>query len=557
MSLLDSTSAISSGLLAKKFSSLKTRHDVADLLNITDKGLRHLLYVLPKDVLYRTFEIKKKTGGMREITAPHPRIKGVQQRLLRILFDVYQPKDVTQGFVINRSICTNAKIHIRSKFILNIDLENFFPSINFGRVRGLFLAEPYKSTNDVATVLAQICCYKNQLPQGSPVSPIISNMICARLDSHLHKLARKHHCYYSRYADDITISTNKSVFPSEIAKLVDSNGKLVCKLGNSLLNTIKNNGFKVNEAKTRLQKYNERQVVTGLVSNKRVNVPREFVRDIRAMLHNWEKDGIGSCQRMFEARYLIENSSRPRQKLFKEMVRGKIDFVGTVRGKDDSIYLKLLQKLADLDRSLLSKRTLHKLKELNNRNDLILDNLWIVETTSADEKGYKQGTGFYLDEIGLITCDHVLLDGDSCLVEVYRRDDTERQHAGIIKRSKNLDLAILSLRENPEYVFEISHDEPQIGEKIWLAGFPHFAPNNSGIIQSGEITGVTTDIYRNPRFAINAHIIEGNSGGPIFNSEWKVIGIAVKGLRGQYDLENAPFFEFIPISQLTNLYQAL
>lgn len=539
--------------LVEQFNLLKTRNDVANLLNISDKGLRHLLYVLPNDSLYRIFEIKKKTGGLRKITAPHPRLKAVQQRLLRILFDLYSPRDSTHGFVINRSICTNAKTHIRSKFVLNIDLEDFFPSINFGRVRGLFLAAPYRCPHEVATVLAQICCYKNQLPQGSPVSPIISNMICARLDSHLHKLARKYHCYYSRYADDITFSTNKAVFPSEIAKLVDSDGKTVCKLGNSLLNTIYHNGFKVNQAKTRMQKYDERQVVTGLITNKKINVSREFIRDIRAMLHNWEKDGIAKCQLLFEARYLVANSLYPKQKLFKEMVRGKIDFVGTVRGKDDPIYLKLLQKLADLDRSILSSRTLHRLKEINNRNDFVLDNLWIIETTSADEKGYKQGTAFYLDRIGLVTCEHVLLDGDTCLVEIYHRDNSERQFAGIVKKDRNLDLAILSLKQCPEYMPEISHDEPQIGERIWLAGFPNFGPKSSGIIQSGEIIGRKTDVYGNLRFAINAHIMEGNSGGPIFNSEWKVIGIAVKGIRGQYDLENASFFEFIPISQLTNL----
>src|SRR5699024_2066569 len=137
-------------------------------------------------------------------------------------------------------------IHVRSRFILNIDLKDFFPSINFGRVRGVFLAKPYNCTKEVATVLAQICCYNNQLPQGSPASPIVSNMICARLDSHLYKLAKKNHCYYSRYADDITISTNKRDFPKEIARLVRTEKKNICNLGNSLLNTINNNGFEIN-----------------------------------------------------------------------------------------------------------------------------------------------------------------------------------------------------------------------------------------------------------------------------------------------------------------------
>jgi RNA-directed DNA polymerase len=165
--------------LRDAFKTLKTREDVANLLDVSDKGLRHLLYDAAfRTSLYYTFEIPKKSGGIRKITSPIARLKTLQRRLLKVLTAVYTPKNSAHGFVKARSICTNAKIHVRRRHILNIDLEDFFPSINFGRVRGIFLAEPYNCTRDVATVLAQICCYKNELPQGAPTSPIVSNMIC-------------------------------------------------------------------------------------------------------------------------------------------------------------------------------------------------------------------------------------------------------------------------------------------------------------------------------------------------------------------------------------------
>lgn len=540
--------------LRDTFKTLKTREDVANLLDVSDKGLRHLLYGAAfRASLYYTFEIPKKSGGIRKITSPIARLKTLQRRLLKILTAVYTPKNSAHGFVKARSICTNAKIHVRRRHILNIDLEDFFPSINFGRVRGIFLAEPYNCTRDIATVLAQICCYKNELPQGAPTSPIVSNMICVRLDSHLIRLAATHHCSYSRYADDITISSNKRIFPVEIAETINFNGKVKCKLGKSVLKTIKNNGFQINADKVRLQRNNERQVVTGLVANKKVNVPREFVRDVRAMLRNWKTKGIAACQKDFETRYLVSTSPHSKTKLFKEMVRGKIDFIGTVRGKDDALYLKLLQQLADSDKSLLSNKTLNKLKQLNDRYSHVLDSLWVIDATTADDSNCQQGTGFYLKDYGVITCTHVLMQDETCLVEVYRRDATERQFAKIEVMDTELDLAVLTLKETPEVIFEISQKEIKQGEQIWLAGFPHFGPGHTGVVEPGYVIGTKEDVNHNPRILISASIVSGNSGGPVFDEDWNIIGVAAKGIESQNQLEEKNFYEVIPIKSLINI----
>ena len=113
---------------------------------------------------------------------------------------------------------TNAYIHKRRRYVLNLDLEDFFPSFNFGRVRGFFIKDKHFALHErVETIIAQIACHDNELPQGSPCSPVISNLIAHLLDVRLARLAKAHKCTYSRYADDITFSTNRKEFPSDLA----------------------------------------------------------------------------------------------------------------------------------------------------------------------------------------------------------------------------------------------------------------------------------------------------------------------------------------------------
>src|SRR5690606_12917628 len=147
----------------------------------------------------------------------------------------------------------------------------------------------YRLNDEVATILAQICCHNGILPQGAPTSPIISNMICVRLDAKLQQLAKEHQCTYSRYADDITFSTNRSSFPSALAYLSDI-GQI--EIGNELSIIIEENGFQINPKKTRLQSKHQRQEVTGLTVNRYPNVQRRYIKQIRGILHAWKKYGL-------------------------------------------------------------------------------------------------------------------------------------------------------------------------------------------------------------------------------------------------------------------------
>ena len=333
--------------LRDEFFKLQNRDDIAKMLGITTKQLNFHLYVLPSTKRYKVFIVPKKSEEPRQISAPASPIKIIQRKLVQVLEAVYQPKLATYGFVKGRDIIKNARLHKKRRYVFNVDLENFFPTIHFGRVRGMFMKNPYNLSDEVSTILAQICCHNSILPQGAPTSPIISNMICARLDAKLKQLAKEHFCTYSRYADDITFSTSRSKFPSALARLSDIRQ---VEVGGELSSLIEENGFKVNSKKVRLQLEQQRQEVTGLIVNKYPNVPRRFLKQVRAILFAWDKYTVESTsQNYFENhakhKYLDPKVHRPP---FQKIVLGKIQFIGMVKGRHNPIYLRLLREFCRL-----------------------------------------------------------------------------------------------------------------------------------------------------------------------------------------------------------------
>lgn len=269
---------------------LETINDLAELLGYQPKAISYILFRDRNK--YRTFDIPKKNGGVRVIQAPNDKLKLLQTRLALILSDCFDEinivqgnlKSISHGFRINHSIETNAWEHKNKRYVFNLDLKDFFPSINFGRVRGFFIKNHHFNLSPtIATFIAQIACYENELPQGSPCSPIISNLIGNILDIRLVKLAKKNKCTYSRYADDLTFSTNNKNFPIEIAANVKEHEWVI---GDKLRTQIDKVGFAVNDEKTHMQYKTSRQVTTGLIVNKRVNVKREYYKTARAFSHS-------------------------------------------------------------------------------------------------------------------------------------------------------------------------------------------------------------------------------------------------------------------------------
>jgi len=303
--------------LRQQFYQLNTREEIAAMLGIDDNTLRYYLYAKKS---YKTFTIKKKSGGERTIAAPTNNLKLIQKKLNQVLQAVYEPhkRPSVHGFVPNSSIVTNAEFHAKRRYVLNIDLENFFPTITFRRVRGMFSHKPYSRNLNVATILAQICCYLDALPQGAPTSPIVANMVCARLDGELQRFANTHKCNYTRYADDITFSTYTNGFPPSVA-LYDPITYTV-ELGASLRRIIENdNKFIINNNKVRLQTKDRRQEVTGLTVNKFPNVQHEFIREVRAMLHDWKNLGHEKAQERFVKRF--DKKHRSSEPLKKDLIK--------------------------------------------------------------------------------------------------------------------------------------------------------------------------------------------------------------------------------------------
>lgn len=275
----------------------KTKPELASLLGVSAAFLTRVLYKPGIKYHYHQFDVNKQSGGKRIISAPSDELKDLQRRLSELLqncgdvirydTDVKLEFLVSHGFERKRSIITNAAVHKDKKRVLNLDLDDFFGQFNFGRVRGYFIVNKYfKLHPHIATVLAQIACYKNSLPQGSPCSPVIANLITNSLDMKLSWLARKFGCSYSRYADDITFSTRKNFFPQSIVKSTEP-----LELGGKLLGEIRRAGFSVNSKKTRLQFKDSRQEATGLVVNKKVSVKSEYWRLARAMAYRQFKTG--------------------------------------------------------------------------------------------------------------------------------------------------------------------------------------------------------------------------------------------------------------------------
>ncbi len=272
--------------------------DVAARLDLTIPRLRWLAYHsdAPETTHWIRFTVPKKSGGERELHAPKKTLAAAQRRILRELLDRVPRHDAAHGFVRGRSTLTGARLHVGKDVVVNADLEDFFPTIDFWRVDGLFRSLGYSPA--AATELALLTTESPRrpvqvdgktyhaatgprcLPQGAPTSPAISNLIARRLDSRLAGIAGKLGWSYSRYADDVTFSA--------CGEAATTTGYLLARLRH----IVQDEGFAVNEAKTRVLRRNTSQRVTGIVVNDEPNVPRRTVRRLRAILHRARTEGL-------------------------------------------------------------------------------------------------------------------------------------------------------------------------------------------------------------------------------------------------------------------------
>lgn len=356
---------------------------------------------------YRKFEIKKKSGGIRTIHSPVKGLSVIQRCLNLILQCVYTSHDAAKGFVQGKSIVDNAKMHVGRRYVFNIDLKDFFPSIDQARVWKCLQLAPFnlidsekrqivsrktiktevialmkaegisedrqilnrvinkvspqinKGRLQLANIIASLSCTemiveryidgdwqqvkRNVLPQGAATSPIITNIVCQRLDYLLTGVAKRFGLKYTRYADDITFSSQHNIFRED--------GEFI----KELRRIIAEQGFHINGSKVRLQEAAYRQEVTGLIVNKTVNVSQKYIKQLRMWLYNWERYGYDRAYSYFLPSYLAGKTTPVKGKPdMANVIGGKLNYLKMVKGRDNEMYMKLRERFLALVANYLS-----------------------------------------------------------------------------------------------------------------------------------------------------------------------------------------------------------
>lgn len=335
--------------LKNRFENILSIDDLVEVINYVYQELLAGNEISKDDVLsnadlsnkrYHTFSIRKKTGGERVINRPMGAL-GMMQKALSVIFTIcmkIHPK--AMGFTEGKSVVTNAQLHIGKNYVYNIDLKDFFHSFKKWQIKRIFTQTPFQLPEEIANYLASLCVHtididgkKEQvLPQGAPTSPILTNILCKKMDIALDKLAKKYKATYSRYADDITFSSNKSVFNNPIFL-------------QELEAIIHKNKLQINPKKTRLQKKTNRQEVTGITVNEKLNTIRKYVKQIRMWLYLIEKYGVKKAETIFRKDYIKEKGHiKYNQNPMFSVIGGKLLYLKMVKSQEDSTYQKLAQR---------------------------------------------------------------------------------------------------------------------------------------------------------------------------------------------------------------------
>ena len=521
--------ATTAGIAA--FRAIKEIADLAAFLGTTEKRLFYHLYS-PSRPRYRLFRIPKASGGYRDISAPPSTIGAWQRSLLPVLEALLSPNPYVHGFVTNRSIRSNGQRHVRSGAVLNFDLQNFFPSIHFGRVRGLFHAHPFDFSASVAAVLAQICCFNRSLPQGAPTSPIISNYICRGLDKDLATFARTHRCRYSRYCDDITFSTTRDNFSPTVVEF--AGGTFAPTIGAAIVAIVTTHSFAINAHKTRVQTSRQRQMVTGLVVNERVNVPRRFVRNIRAILHASETHGVSAADADFRTRRDRHFRQHDSPSLAVHTF-GKLAFLRMIKGSDDATYLRLALRA----RRCFTDGTAPPIcisGSVATVAIILKEAMWIIVGRDVRGDAIVEASAFMLEGVGIATALHVFTSQVCVSYELRPASDASKSYKiDAIRAAYQHDVAIVESCAPAFGALRRAEADamPVLGSRVTLAGYPVWlSPKDDLLVCHTEVIQTKT-AGETTYMLVGAQIRGGNSGGPLLSKEGYAAGIAV------YDSESA------------------
>lgn len=439
------------------FAKMQTVDDLLEVLNYTNGAiygagavqftLQQLTFFASPDrtkKFYKCFTIKKKSGADRQINAPVDQLKAIQKSLSIVVQCVFKPSNASYGFVWDKSIVDNARKHVDSRYVYNIDLKDFFESIDQARVwkclqlspfnlvdleakqllqnkdnrniidvlfkngstakvsinkgfdedgEAVFLDDKnmlapgwcikkikgdnwiiqpstaesvtsnshevvrqYSNRGMLANLIAAICCTqltvermdenntwqkvkRRVLPQGAPTSPVITNIVCQRLDQLLTGVANRFGLRYTRYADDITFSSQHNIYQNEGEFLKE------------LHRIIKEQGFHIKNSKTRLQKDGYRKEVTGLLVNEKVNVQARYTKQLRMWLYYWEQYGYEKAYSLFTDQYKKDKGHvKKGEPSLINVLGGKLEYLKMVKGENNSTYMLLNRRFKQLMR---------------------------------------------------------------------------------------------------------------------------------------------------------------------------------------------------------------
>lgn len=342
-------------------------------LGLSAKQVGYIIYGLPDHKKYDSFEILKSNGGLRTIHAPKKSLKFLQKQFssvfLQSILDIQKQNHhylrCNHAFEKNKSIISNARHHQKKKFLLNIDISDFFGSIHYGRIKNFLINDKYFSmTEKGASIIAKLAVYQGKLPQGSPLSPILATLIGNLIDVRLTQIAKKYRLTYTRYADDISFSSNCPL-PEELVYWDASQQIWVA--GKILEKVILKTGFLINPKKTRYTTIPSRQLVTGIVVNMHTNAPSQYRKQNRAMVNSLLQKG----------EFYIEKNGIQTKGTLNQII-GRLNH---------TIYAKYHEPFVDRK---LGREEREKFKE-QNRNYIIeiLSNKWHKGKSSCSEADHQ------------------------------------------------------------------------------------------------------------------------------------------------------------------------
>lgn len=394
----------------------------------------------------------------------------------------------------------------------------------------MFQGRPFNFPANVAAILADVCCHGRKLPQGGRTSPMIANIICRGLDRDLWRLAKSFGCTYTRYADDLTFSTRDHSLPTALVADLPTLQQPQPGLGPDLLAVVAKHGFSVNTKKCRLRRKSERQEVTGLVVNEKVNVARTFVRNIRAILHDCDMRGIKEADTRFG------NTDQKQRKRsgsphVLEHLRGKLAYLKMVKGEDDPVYVRYALRAERLAPS--HKYGLVVTGRASRDPGLVSEPLWVL--VGRDEQGSNlcSGTAFCLDAFGIVSARHIFETEPGKAASSWElRNARDLQKVFPVTAYRNhsgIDLTILetsaplysSLRSRAEVL--------QAGHPVTLAGFPNWNSIADKLYAVGGHIVQTRTVGGLDYVATSLVVHPGLSGGPVLASDGSVAGVIVAG----------------------------